>query len=77
MRYIKVILADGDEALDIHSMHALTHDEYASYLEHELFFVDHHDILRANIGQYPIACTKDQVDGLIEYLIKIQQRLAD
>lgn len=68
MSYIKINLPDDAAALDINGMGELTTEEYARYLEYELFSTDHHDVLRCNFGEFPIAVTKDQYQALIKYL---------
>lgn len=63
------------EAMDIPTMADATPEQYRSYLP-ELFFVDHHDVLRASHGEYPIAVTPAQLDILIEYLQDLRGRFA-
>ncbi|MCU1717328.1 hypothetical protein [Pseudomonas sp. 5P_3.1_Bac2] len=62
-------------AADIPEMRAMPLDGYASYIANDLFFIDHHDILRAVIGEYPIATTADQTEQLICYLQGIALRM--
>jgi hypothetical protein len=64
------------EAIDIPEMTDTTLEAYDSYVRNNLFFVDHHDVLRSAIGEYPIATTKEQVRCLIEYLEEVAQRMA-
>ncbi|MBF8732817.1 hypothetical protein IRZ59_20485 [Pseudomonas guariconensis] len=62
-------------AADFQEMQEMTLDDYASYIAQELFFVDHHDGLRAALGQYPIATSSEQVDELIRYLKGVSARM--
>lgn len=62
-------------AADIPTMREMPIDGYASYIAHDLFFVDHHDILRAVLGEYPIATSPEQVDELIRYLKKVSAKM--
>lgn len=58
----------GIDVLDIPTMQAMPNPEYLSYVENSLLWVDHHDVLRATHGDYPIATTSEQVELLIKYL---------
>ncbi len=72
---LKVKIDDQASALDIPSMYQLPANEYSSYVEGSLFFVDHHEILRAVIGDYPVATTVDQVELLIGYLNRVAEKM--
>ena len=53
----------------IPEMQAMSREEYKAFLRgNELFFIDHHGILRSSIESFPIACTPEQVDLLIAFL---------
>jgi hypothetical protein len=72
---IKVKVDKDDEAIDIPSMREMSDSEYVSYIASDVFFVDHHDILRATFGEYPIATSARQVEFLISHLQKIAARM--
>lgn len=72
---LKVKIDDEAIAFDIPSMQQLPANEYSSYVEGGLFFVDHHEILRAVIGDYPVATTVDQVELLIGYLHRVAEKM--
>jgi hypothetical protein len=74
-RWIKI--AVNEEALDIQSMREMDAAFYAAYLEDTLFFVDHHDILRAQLGEYPIATSEKQIRALIQYLEGVARRMKE
>lgn len=74
---LKDLIPDDAEVLDIPTMRKLAIDEYASYVDGDLFFTDSHGVLRATAGEHPIACTKDQVDSLIAYLGRVRQQIDD
>jgi len=67
----------GANAIDIPTMRDISNTEYASYIDGDLFYVDHHDILRAVLGDYPIATSAAQVEYLITYLQGVAQRMRD
>jgi len=72
---LDVTIEYGANAIDIPTMRGITNTEYASYIDGDLFWVDHHDILRAVLGEYPIATTSAQVEQLIAYLQAVAQRM--
>ena len=63
------------DAADIPSMYKMSKEEYKYYIENELFFVDHHDVLRSAIAQYPIAVTRDQLEILITHLQSLRSKV--
>lgn len=68
-RDIEVKATMNVEVADIPTMREMGGGEaYLSYLREALFFVDHHDVLRSTLGEWPIAATKEQVQALIRYL---------
>lgn len=72
----KVQIADA-EVYDIPTMHKLSDEQYRALLRDEsLIFVDSHDILRASIGEYPIATKLKQLDILIEELQRLRREIA-
>jgi hypothetical protein len=56
------------EAADIPAMTKMSLGEYASYIESNLVFSDSHGVIRATQGEYPLACTKAQLNALIKFL---------
>jgi len=72
---LDVTIEYGANAIDIPTMRGISNAEYASYIDGDLFWVDHHDILRAVLGEYPIATTSAQVEQLISYLQGVAQRM--
>lgn len=73
----RIKVSTEGEAVDIPTMREMSGEEYSRYVEYELFFIDHHDVLRSAFGEYPIACTEAQLDQLILYLEKAKQRFHD
>jgi hypothetical protein len=72
---IEVTIEPGVNAIDIPTMRELSIAEYVSYVENDLFRVDHHEVLRAGLGEYPIATTPAQVERLITYLQGVAQQM--
>jgi hypothetical protein len=62
----------NDDVIDIPSMRSLNPDQYLAYVDQSLFWMDHHEVLRATIGDYAIATTQEQIDQLIIYLNTIK-----
>lgn len=59
-------------SVDIPTMAAMSPKDYETYIRTNLFFVDHHDVLREEpAGGYPIAVTQAQIRALITYLEEI------
>jgi hypothetical protein len=56
------------EGIDKITMQEMTANQYTEHLEQHLFFADSHGIICATQGEYPIACTKEQLTMLINYL---------
>lgn len=56
------------EAVDIPTMTEMSLEEYTSYIESNLVFSDHHGVIRATQGEYPLACTKAQLNALVKFL---------
>lgn len=75
MAMIKINLRADAEAEDIPGMREMPDEGYANWINGELFFVDHHDILRAAHGEYPFATTASQVRMLITYLKTVEKRM--
>lgn len=62
-------------AADIPEMREMPAGEYLQYVKSALFFIDHHDVLRSAMGEYPLAVTKEQIKLLIQYLQEVQARV--
>lgn len=75
MKSITVTL--DEDIVDIRTMEAMGLAGYLPYVEQYLLFVDHHDVLRASQGGYPVAVTKQQLDELIVHLQSIRHQLKD
>lgn len=58
----------GVDVVDIPTMQSMSNSEYFGYIENSLFWVDHHDVLRATHGEYSIATSSEQVELLISHL---------
>lgn len=71
---IKVEVGSDAYAIDIPTMRDLPAREYLGYVEGELFFIDHHDVLRCSFSEHPIAATKEQYQLLSNYLLRAMQR---
>lgn len=65
----------GVDVIDIPTMDELSREQYVEYIENNLFWVDHHDVLRAIHGAYPIATSPQQIDDLVEYLKSVAHRM--
>ncbi len=67
---------DEIECVDIPTMYAMSDSEYRAFLRNDsLMFVDHHDVLRSYVADYPLATTLEQLDILIEELHKLRQKM--
>lgn len=66
------------EAIDIPTMARMSNVEYRQFLKnYELFWIDHHDILRSTPAEYPLATTQAQLDILIEVLKECRYRMRE
>jgi hypothetical protein len=64
------------EAVDIPTMNEMSDDEYRNFIQSdELIFIDHHNVLRSSIADYPIATTREQLDIFIEELQRQRGKL--
>jgi hypothetical protein len=64
------------EAVDIPTMNEMSDDEYRNFIQgDELVFIDHHNVLRSSIADYPIATTREQLDIFIEELQRQRGKL--
>ena len=74
---LNVTIDTEANAVDIPAMYKMSPSEYSSYVDGGLFFFDHHEILRAVLGDYPIATTPEKVSLLIGYLEGIAEKMRD
>ncbi|MGV6394524.1 hypothetical protein ACTUVN_004488 [Pseudomonas caspiana] len=65
----------GVDVADIPAMRSMSGPEYTGYLEHSLFWTDHHEVLRATHGEYPIATNPEQVERLITWLKEVADEM--
>ncbi|MCJ1882316.1 hypothetical protein [Pseudomonas nitroreducens] len=72
---VELSIEIGEDVIDIPTMHKLPRDQYGEYVRSSLFWVDHHDVLRATQGEYPIATSAAQVEELIDYLKEVAQQM--
>lgn len=64
------------EAVDIPTMNEMSDDEYRNFIQVDgLVFIDHHNVLRSSIADYPIATTREQLDIFIEELQRQRGKL--
>ncbi len=63
------------EVVDIPTMSEMSDNDYKEYLETNLLFTDHHGVLRSTQGEYPIACSKSQLQALISYLESVKGKM--
>lgn len=72
---MKLKVEVDESAVDIPTMRDMSTSEYQAYIENELFFVDHHDVLRSAMGQYPLAVTREQMRALIDHFNRLESRV--
>lgn len=72
---MKLPVTVNESAVDIPTMREMSIGEYQMYLETELLFVDHHDVLRSGPGQYPLAVTREQLRMLVAHLKGLESRV--
>ncbi|WP_436546319.1 hypothetical protein [Janthinobacterium sp. RB2R34] len=66
------------EAVDIPTMARMSDDEYQKFLETDgLLRIDHHDILRSAVAEYPLATRRSQLDMLISALQQCRERMRE
>ena len=67
------------ECVDIPTMRGMSDAEYREFLSEGglggLMYVDHHDVLRSYVADYPLATTLEQFDILIEYLQTLRRKM--
>lgn len=74
---MKLPVTVDENAVDIPTMREMSIGEYQIYVETELLFVDHHEVLRSGPGQYPLAATREQFRVLIAYLKSLEARVGE
>ena len=72
---VNVTIDYDDNAIDLPSMRKMPIDQYSSYIDKGLFYLDHHDALRSVLAEYPVATTSEQIEHLISYLQDIAQQM--
>lgn len=72
---MKLKVEVSEDAADIPTMRDMSIVEYQTYIENEIFFIDHHDVLRSAMGQYPLAVTHEQMKVLIKYFESILPKI--
>ncbi len=75
MQYTIIKESINIEVADIPTMSEMSDNDYKEYLETSLLFTDHHGVLRSTQGEYPIACSKSQLETLISYLESIKPNM--
>jgi hypothetical protein len=64
------------EAVDIPTMNQMSDDQYRDFIRNDgLMFIDHRDVLRSFVADYPIATTREQLDILIEELQRLRSKM--
>lgn len=67
------------ECVDIPTMSGMSDNDYRKFLRQGalggLMYVDHHDVLRSFVADYPLATTLEQFDILIEYLQTLRGKM--
>lgn len=68
------------ECVDIPTMAGMSDDDYRQFLRlgelGGLMYVDHHDVLRSYVADYPLATTLEQFDTLMGYLQTLRSKMA-
>jgi len=63
-------------SIDIPTMRDLSDEDYREYVsKHGLMYVDHHEVLRSSVADYPLATSREQFDILIDELSKLRSRM--
>lgn len=64
------------EAVDIPTMSEMSDEQYRDFVRGDgLFFIDHHNVLRSFVADYPLAATREQLDIFIEELQRRRDKL--
>ncbi|WP_431509872.1 hypothetical protein [Variovorax sp. DAIF25] len=73
--WIPVTISKDTEVLDIPTMSALDIESYKAYVREHLMWVDHHEVLRSSLAEFPYATSPAQVDALISVLQEFRARM--
>lgn len=74
MRMIKLNMEI--ESVDIPTMNEMSDAEYRDLVsKHGLVTVDHHDVLRSAVADYPLATNLEQFDIFIEELQALREKM--
>ncbi|MPS93160.1 hypothetical protein [Comamonas sp.] len=65
-----------NEVMDIPTLSAVPPSDFKDYAETHLLYIDHHDVIRATVGDYPFATSAAQADELIKLLEEFKRRMA-
>ncbi len=63
------------ECADIRGMSSMSIKDYRQYVDDHLLRVDHHDALLSEIGGFPLATNKVQLDALIKALEALRHKV--
>ncbi len=64
------------EVVDIPTMYKMSDEQYRDFIQSgELLYVDHHEVLRSFVADYPLATTQEQLDILIQELQKLRNKM--
>lgn len=64
------------EVVDIPTMYEMSDEQYREFIASgELMYVDHHDVLRSYVADYPIATTREQMDMYIKELQRLRDKM--
>lgn len=75
MAYKTVTYTASVTAVDIPTMQSMSLKDYRQYIRHGLISLDHHEVLRSEPADYPLACNQEQMAALLEYLTEISPRV--
>ncbi len=67
------------ECVDNPTMLGMSDNDYREFLRlgelGGLMYVDHHDVLRSYVADYPLATTREQFDILVEHLQTLRSKM--
>lgn len=64
------------EVVDIPTMYEMSDGQYREFIASgELIYIDHHDVLRSYVADYPFATTREQMDIFIQELQKLRDKM--
>ena len=65
------------DSYGIHDLSRMTTTDYRQALENGAFFwIDHHDFVRGTFSEEILAINRDQLDAMIEYLLKFRDKMS-